>query len=72
LDATTNNFEYQILIAFNKLKIMSEVVLLVANTDRLQQVEDYVSGCTTSRWSVFAGGKTASHIIFSLLKSVSI
>jgi hypothetical protein len=30
------------------LKIMSEVVLLLPNTDRLQQVEDYVRGCTTS------------------------
>jgi hypothetical protein len=37
----------QILTAFNKLKIMSEVVLLLPNTDRLQQVEDYVRGCTT-------------------------
>jgi hypothetical protein len=27
---------------------MLEVVLLLPNTDRLQQVEDYVSGCTTS------------------------
>jgi uncharacterized protein (DUF1499 family) len=39
---------YQILTAFNKLKIMSEVVLLLPNTDSLQQVEDYVRGCTTS------------------------
>ena len=39
---------YQILTAFNKLKIMSEVVLLLTNTDRLQQVEDYVRSCTTS------------------------
>jgi hypothetical protein len=30
------------------LKIMSEVVLLIPNTDLLQQVEDYVRGCTTS------------------------
>ena len=35
---------YQILTAFNK--IMSEVVLLLPNTDCLQQ--DYVRGCTTS------------------------
>ena len=27
---------------------MLEVVLLLPNTDRLQQVEDYVRGCTTS------------------------
>jgi hypothetical protein len=26
---------------------MSEVVLLLLNTDRLQQVDDYVRGCTT-------------------------
>ena len=39
---------YQILTSFNKLKIMSEVVLLLLNTDLLQQVEDYVRGCTTS------------------------
>jgi uncharacterized protein (DUF1499 family) len=39
---------YQILTAFNKMKIMSEVVLLLPNTDCLQQVEDYVRGCSTS------------------------
>jgi hypothetical protein len=39
---------YRILTAFNKLKIMSEVVLLLPNTDHLQQAEDYVRGCTTS------------------------
>jgi hypothetical protein len=39
---------YQIVTAFNKLKIMSEVVLLLPNTDSLQQVEDYVRGGTTS------------------------
>jgi hypothetical protein len=38
---------YQILTAFNKLMIISEVVLLLANTDRSQQVEDYVRDCTT-------------------------
>jgi hypothetical protein len=37
---------YQILTAFKKLKIMSEVVLLLPSTDFLQQVEDYVGGCT--------------------------
>ena len=35
---------YKILTAFIKLKIISEVVLLLPNTDRLQQ--DYVRGCT--------------------------
>ena len=39
---------YQILTSFNKLKIMSKVVLLLLNTDLLQQVEDYVRDCTTS------------------------
>ena len=39
---------YQILTSFNKLKIMSEVVLLLPNTDCLQHVEDYVRGCSTS------------------------
>jgi len=38
----------RILTDLNRLKIMSEVVLLLANTDRPQQVEDYVRGCTTS------------------------
>jgi hypothetical protein len=39
----------QILIAFYKLEIMSEVVLPLPNTDcLLQQVEDYVRGCSTS------------------------
>jgi hypothetical protein len=36
---------YQILTAFNKLMTMLEFVLLLSNTDRLQQVEDYVRGC---------------------------
>ena len=35
---------YQILSVFNKLKIMSEVVLLLPNTVCLQQTEDYVRG----------------------------
>jgi hypothetical protein len=39
---------YQILTAFNKLKIMSEDVLLLQNTDNLQQIEDYVRDCSTS------------------------
>ena len=33
---------YEKLKAFNKLKIMSDVILLLQNTDNLQQVEDYV------------------------------
>jgi hypothetical protein len=39
---------YQILTVFNKLEIMSEVVLLLQDTDSLQQVGDYVRGCSTS------------------------
>ena len=39
---------YQILTDLNKLKIMSEVALLLPNTDRPQQVQNYVRGCTTS------------------------
>jgi hypothetical protein len=39
---------YKILTAFNKLKIISEVVLLLQNTDRFQRVEDYVRENTTS------------------------
>ena len=39
---------YEILKAFNKLNIMSKVVLLLRNTDNLQQVEDHVRGCSTS------------------------
>jgi hypothetical protein len=30
------------------MKIMSEAVLLLPNTDLLQQDEDYVRGCSTS------------------------
>jgi hypothetical protein len=33
---------------FNKLKIISEAALLLPNTDRLQQVEEYIRVCTTS------------------------
>jgi hypothetical protein len=39
---------YQILTAFNMVKIMSEFVLLLPNIDRLQHGEDYVRVCTTS------------------------
>jgi uncharacterized protein (DUF1499 family) len=39
---------YLILTAFYKLKIISEVVLLLPNTDHLQPVEEYIRGCTTS------------------------
>jgi hypothetical protein len=38
---------YEIEIAFNKLKIISKVALPQPNTDSLQQVEDYVRGCST-------------------------
>jgi hypothetical protein len=30
------------------MMIMSEIVLFLVNTDRLQQVEDYVRDCITS------------------------
>ena len=33
---------------FNKLKIMSNIILLLPNNDRLQQVEDYVKYYTAS------------------------
>ena len=39
---------YQILTTFNKVKIMSEVILLLPNTYHLQQGEDYVRGYSTS------------------------
>jgi len=39
---------YKILTAFSKSKHILEVVLLLPNSDRLQQVEKYVRGCTTS------------------------
>ena len=39
---------YQIQTASNTLKIVSEVVLLLPDTDRLQHIEDCVRGCTTS------------------------
>ena len=39
---------YHVLTAFNKLVIMSEVVLLIQHTDRLQQNGDYVRCCSTS------------------------
>ena len=38
---------YQILTSFTKLKIISEVVLLLPNTDHLYLVEDYFRGCST-------------------------
>jgi hypothetical protein len=42
------HYFYRILITFNRLKVMSEVALLLPNTDRFQQVEVYVRGCATS------------------------
>ena len=38
---------YKILTAFNNLRIKSEVVLHLRNTDSIQQVEEYVSCCST-------------------------
>jgi hypothetical protein len=39
---------YQILSTFNKLKTISEGVLLLPNTVPLEQVEDYIRGGSTS------------------------
>ena len=39
---------YQILLPLNKLKTISEDVLLLPNTVTLEQVEDYIRGCSTS------------------------
>ena len=39
---------YQILTALNNLQILSELVLLLPNTNRLQQYEDFVRACSTS------------------------
>jgi hypothetical protein len=47
---------YLILSSFNKLKTISEGVLLLPNTVTLEQVEDYIRGCSTS------------YIVFNLLK----
>ena len=53
---------YQILTAFNKLKIMSEVVLLPVNTDCFQQVENYVRCCTTSTKTLAAFNKLRLYV----------
>ena len=39
---------YLILSSFNKLKTISEGVLLLPNTVTLEQVEDYIRGCSNS------------------------
>jgi uncharacterized protein (DUF1499 family) len=39
---------YLILSSFNQLKTISEGVLLLPNTVTLEQVEDYIRGCSTS------------------------
>jgi uncharacterized protein (DUF1499 family) len=39
---------YYVLTAINKMKIMSEVILLQPGTDSHQQDGDYVRGCSTS------------------------
>ena len=46
-------YVYQVLTAFSKLVTMSEVALLLPNTDGLRQIEDYVRGCANSTkcWS---------------------
>jgi hypothetical protein len=57
---------YQLLITFNKLKIMSEVVLLLPNTHRFQQVEVYIRGCTTSTkyWSLSASWRLCPRLYY--------
>ena len=66
---------YQILTAFNKLEIMSEVALLLANTDRPQQVEVYVRGCTTSTefWPTSTGWRLCQrlHYFYQILTAVN-
>jgi hypothetical protein len=61
---------YQILAASNKVKIMSEFVLLLPNTGLLQHGEDYVRVCW--RRPVFGRRSTNSDIIFTMLEAVSI
>ena len=39
---------YHVMTAFNKMGIMSDVVLLLPRNDRLQQDGDYVRCCSTS------------------------
>ena len=55
----------KILTTFNKLKIMSEVVLLLRNTDNLQQVVDYVRCCSTStkHWQLSTSWRLC-HMLF--------
>jgi hypothetical protein len=57
---------YQILTAFNKLTIMSEVVLLLLNTDLLQQVDDYVRGCAPSTTYFVERGQYLVQVVHSL------
>jgi hypothetical protein len=65
------HYIYQILTAFNMLRIMSEVVLLLPNTDQPQQVEDYVRGCTTSSeyWQPSTGWRLSQrlHYFYQIL-----
>jgi hypothetical protein len=65
------HYFYQILTAFNMLRIMSEVVLLLPNTDQPQQVEDYVRGCTTSSeyWQPSTGWRLSQrlHYFYQIL-----
>jgi hypothetical protein len=65
---------YEILAAYNKLEIISDVGLLLRNTDRLQQVEDYVRGCTTSTKTLTAFNKlkTMSEVVLLLPNSYRI
>jgi hypothetical protein len=55
---------YQILSPFNKLKTISEGVLLLPNAVTLEQVEDCIRGCSTS--------SKYCPLVFNLLKEDSI
>ena len=69
------HYFYQILTDLNRLKIMSEVALLLPNTDRPQQVEDYVRGCTTSTkyWPTSTGWRLCQrlHYFYQILTDLN-
>jgi uncharacterized protein (DUF1499 family) len=61
---------YQILSPLSKLKTISEGVLLLPNTVTLEQVEDYIRGCSTS--TKYCPPLTSWRLVFNLLKGDSI
>jgi UDP-N-acetylmuramoylalanine-D-glutamate ligase len=48
----TSSDNYQILTVFNNLKMNSEFVLLLPNTDSFEQFADFVRGCSTTKYIV--------------------